>query len=84
MVLTSSTYIFEPIFAELRQQMQESEEGEPGAPQQHLVNELHVDDAKHKYELVEHEVPELVAKLLLFRDPQFPKDQLLDRPSQQD
>lgn len=65
------TYIFVPILAELAEQVQEADEREPGAPEQHLVHVLHVDDAEHEDELVEHIVPELVLDALRLRHAQL-------------
>lgn len=58
--------------------MQEADESEPGAPQQHLVHVLHVDDAEHEDELVEHIVPEFVFDALRFGDAQLPEDETLN------
>ena len=63
--------------------MQESQQGEPGAPQQHLVDVLDVDDAKHEDELVEDEVPEPVLEVLLLGDAQLAEDELLHAPTHQ-
>lgn len=57
--------------------MQESDEREPGAPQQHLVHILHVNYAKYEDELVEHIVPELVLNALRFGHAQLAEDQSL-------
>ena len=58
--------------------MQEADEREPGAPQQHLVHVLHVDDAEHEDELVEHIVPELVFDALSLGHAQLPEHDALD------
>lgn len=64
--------------------MKEAEQGKPRAPQQHLIHVLHIDDAEHKDELVEDEVPELLLEVLLFGDAQLPEHQLLDAAAEQD
>ena len=59
MVLTC-TYVFEPVLAELREEVEEAEEGEPGRPADHLIHVLNVHHAEDKDELVEDEIPKLV------------------------
>lgn len=58
--------------------MQEADEREPGAPQQHLVHVLHVDDTEHEDELVEHIVPELVFDALSFSHTELAEHDTLD------
>lgn len=58
--------------------MEAADEGEPGAPEEHLVHVLDVHHAEHEDELVEDVVPELVLDALRLRDPQPPEHQPLD------
>lgn len=77
------THVVKPVFAELSEQVQEADQREPGAPQQHLVHVLHVEDAEHEDELVEHVVPELVFHPLGFGHPELAEDQPLDEEAEQ-
>lgn len=78
------TYVFEAVLAELRQQMQKAQKGEPRAPQQHLVDVLDVNYAENEDELVKDEIPKFVFEVLLFGDSEFAEHQLLDRRADQD
>lgn len=71
------THVFEAVLAELREQVQRADEREPGAPEHHLVHVLHVDDAEHEDELIEHVVPELVLDALRLGHAQLPEHQPL-------
>lgn len=64
--------------------MEWTQKTKPSAPHDHLVHELHIDDAEHEDELVEEEVPELVFEVLMLRDSQFTKHKTLDELAQQD
>lgn len=79
----NDTHIFEPILAQLRMKLQESQHGEPGAPEQHLVHVLHVDDAEHEDELVEDIVPEAILDALRLRHAQPPEHQPLHHEPEQ-
>lgn len=84
MSFSTCTYVFESVFAELAQKMQESEEGKPRAPQQHLVHVLDVDDAENENEFVENEIPKFIFEVLLFGHSQFPEHQFLDGGAEED
>lgn len=77
------THILEPILAQLPEQMQEADGREPGAPEQHLVHVLHVDDAEHEDELVEDEVPQLVLEPLRLGHAQPAEDCALHQHAEQ-
>lgn len=78
------TYIFKSVFGELTEQVQETQKGEPRAPEQHLVDVLDVYDAKHEDELVEDKIPKFVFQVLAFGHSQLTEHQLLDASSKQD
>ena len=60
----SETYVFEAVLAQLCEEMEETQDGEPRTPQQNLIHVLYVHYAKDEDELVEHEVQKLVFHML--------------------
>ena len=58
------THIFKSILAELSEDVEETEDREPGRPEHNLVHLLNVHHTKDEDELVEDEVPELVLDVL--------------------
>lgn len=57
--------------------MQETEQGEPGAPQQHLVNILYIYNTEYEYKFVKDKIPKFIFQVLVLADTQFAEDQLL-------
>lgn len=80
--VSNATYIFESIFAELGEQLQEADGREPGTPEDDLIHELHIDDTENEDELVEDEVPKLVFHVLALRNSQLAEHHSLNRLAQ--
>lgn len=57
---TAHTHIVESILAELRQQVEESQEREPRPPADDRLRLGDVENAEHKYKFVENEVPQSI------------------------
>lgn len=62
--------------------MEETDGGEPGAPQDDLVHELDVDHSEDEDKLVEDEIPEFVFDVLPLGNPKFAENHPLDRFAQ--
>jgi hypothetical protein len=78
------THQLEAIFTELLGQGKSAQNSEPHAPAQHLGHLLHIHHTKHKDELVEDKVPELVPHVLVLNVLELPKDEGVDELSEEE